>query len=85
MPGCADAIQDFGDIGVGFQEVQQFPRYLGLFVDLFEHKMGIAAFLDGIHFNGDVLRFALDETAVCNSVQFNTVCIERHNLAVFQA
>ena len=85
LAGRAHFFKDGGDIGGTVQQVEEFTRHLGLFVDLLEHEVGVAALLDGIHRLGNLFGAARDQAAVLDRAQFNAVGPEGDNLAVLDA
>ncbi len=61
VAGRPHLVEHRPDLGAALQHVQHLARHLGLLVDLLEHEVGIAAFLDGVHRLGDRFRLPLDD------------------------
>ena len=85
VAGVSHFVHNQPHVGAASQHMQHFSRHLRLFVDLLEHKVGIAALLHGAHRFRDHLRSPFNQTAVLHGVQLNAVRPKCDDLAVLDA
>ena len=62
--------------------MEQLAGNRRLFVDLFEHEMGVAAFLGGFHAFVYDFRLALDAAAITHPVQLGVIRVKHDDLSV---
>ena len=85
IAGSLELVNQRINIGGVLHQVEQFLSDLGLFVDLFEHEVIVAALLHGFHSVFDQFWLAINRAAILHFVDLISVGPEGDDFAIFQA